>query len=124
MKTSLSKGGGRKTRKQRICQVPIPLSFAAKLQFSGCGKRKVSAFVYVKHQVCRVGKWEWRAGWRIFLLWIWTFVSQEQRVQSRSSRKRWYECILHLKASVQHGTTFSAKNKALRNSLLKKHEAL
>lgn len=66
LKTSLSKGGGRKTRKRSICQVPILLSFAAKLQFSGRGQRKVSAFVYVKHQVCRVGKWEWRAGWRIF----------------------------------------------------------
>lgn len=34
---------------------------------------------YVKHQVCRVGKGEWRAGWRNFL-YVWTSVSHEQRV--------------------------------------------
>ena len=66
LKTSLRKWGGRRTSKRRMCQVHVLLSFAAKLQISGCGKKKETPFVYVKHQVCRVGKWEWRAGWRIF----------------------------------------------------------
>jgi len=66
LKTSLSKWGGRRTSNQRMCQVHALLIFTAKLQISGCGKRKETPFVYVKHQVCRVGKWEWRAGWRIF----------------------------------------------------------
>lgn len=72
-KQALAKKEAEGTSKRRMRQVRVLLSLTAKLRILGCGKRKEETpFVYVKHQVCRVGKWEWRAGWRIFFLCIWT----------------------------------------------------